>query len=188
MASTTIENPILVGCGPVRLTLQHSRIADYRVVVEKLQSKLPEGTQFFGFHIPDMKMDTCRCCLYGVVLLPTALTDESPALTEWRANLRDVVAELTELERLLVQEESPTSLLERHSDIQWEVESYPKGDNALRFIRMFTKKLPFYKVISRDGLTLFGRVMFEYDVDGQRWREEYSADPVGGYVLSLKRV
>jgi len=181
-----------VGYGPVVLVWRHSRLTDYALVAEKLQSKLLPGTQVFGFYSPFS--DPIGYSIYQMVLWPPLQQDESPS-QEWRIKLQEVVTELTELERLNLethlkdstQGESPSKRDQSYSQNQWAVYDCGDGGDPSQTVKDFILHLQ--KVVSeKTGIVLFGEIAFEYEVDGQRWREEYSAIPAGGYVSSVRRV
>jgi len=188
--------------GPIQVVWTYSRIADYKVVVEKLQSKLPEGTRVFGVQ------KRCCCCVdgcytYQVVLWPVLKGEETESITgdmqsEWRSRLYEVVTELDTLNTLGLEIASREKTKKKKSrylrkrerereeqQSTWDVKSCGDAVDPVRFVKDFIQRVWLQETHSREGAVFFGRIAFEYGTDRRKWQEVYSGSADGRYVFSL---
>jgi hypothetical protein len=171
-----------IGDGPVQIVWRHSRLANPKVVAEKLRETLPCNTQVFGFQ--ELEIKSSGVYTYRMVLWPSALPDNSteeelPArnqneilrLMQWRSGVRLAV---TELERLSLKSASESS-----KESRWSIKSCWHGVHATDSVKDFVRAL---QLQERDDGVVFGEIAYEYEVDGRRWYEVHCCTAEGSYV------
>jgi len=176
-----------VSYGPVKIAWAFHRVADYEVVVEKLRSMLPEGTQFFGIH--GLCRGSSEYYTTCMVLWPRLLDGSycQKQIQQWRDRLQEVVAEL---ERLTLETPRPISTVSNDTapspdQDRWIVESRREGAGASRFVLNIMRGV--HKSFL-EGNVVFGEIAIEYELHGQRWRETHCATAEGRYVWSVEKV
>ena len=155
-----MENIQPVGYGPVKIVWSRSRIADHRVVVENLQSKL--RCKVVGLSVSEM--DGSGYYIYGMVVWPEEMTEDTFELEDsteeevqqWRHGLQSAV---TELERLSLEELPPASI----DGSQWCIESCGEGERPSQVITLLLDMVEIQRAIleHENKVVLFGRDALE---------------------------
>ena len=185
--------------GPVKLIWGWSRVADSKVVVEKLQSKLPKGTQFFGVQGRCHAVGEVYTCY--MVLWPQLLAEEQSTaqkqIQQWRDRLHEVVAELDTLNLETHSKDSeestegekriPAKRVQDPYQGRWIVDSVREGVGATQFVRVCIQEMQLHRAFLERDIVLFGEIAFEYETHGQKWQEMHSGAAEGSYVWSVKK-
>jgi len=195
--ATEMEHLSLVEYGPVLVDWRFSRVADRHKVVEKLQLVLPEGTQFFGFYGLLSEESSHNYYVYRMMLWPPGLLkltrgelqlhfqedhSRSDGVKEWKRCLQLMVTELDTLSLdFPLKKDALVDYFERlrWQRPVWDMKSCGDGVDAIQFVKRFVRD---ERSRLENKVVFFGKVVFEYELHGQKWRETHCATVDGRYA------